>query len=200
MEKLSVLLLFSAVLGVSCEDLIPLEKEKFSLESSSVTLSYNYSREASAGDTFFWYQQYPGTPPQFLISHSGSGTPISDPVSRLSFQVSVSCEDLAPTKNEESCIEGSSVTLSYKSSKLSSGDYFFWYRQYPGTPPQFLISHSGSGTPISKPVPRLSFKVSEDKIHVNLQISSAAVTDSAVYYCAVKPTVTGNTKTLYKNH
>ncbi|CAJ1073149.1 unnamed protein product [Xyrichtys novacula] len=128
MEKLSVLLLFSAVLGVSCEDLTPLEREKFSLESSSVTLSYKYSREASAGDYFFWYRQYPGKPPQFLISHSGSGTPISDPVSRLSFQVS------------------------------------------------------------------------EDKIHMNLQISSAAVTDSAVYYCALQPTVTGNTKTLYKNH
>uniref|UniRef100_A0A667WLI1 Immunoglobulin V-set domain-containing protein n=1 Tax=Myripristis murdjan TaxID=586833 RepID=A0A667WLI1_9TELE len=34
---------------------------------------------------------------------------------------------------------------------------------------------------------------------VDLEISSAAVTHSALYYCAVKPTVTGNTQSLYKN-
>ncbi|MED6272445.1 hypothetical protein CHARACLAT_030452 [Characodon lateralis] len=50
-----------------------------------------------------------------------------------------------------------------------SANYLFWYRQNPGKPPEFLKSHSPS------------------------------VTDSAVYYCAVEPTVTGNTRTLYKN-
>ena len=34
---------------------------------------------------------------------------------------------------------------------------------------------------------------------INMIISSAAVTNSAVYYCALRPTVTGNTNTLYKN-
>uniref|UniRef100_A0A3B4VR40 Immunoglobulin V-set domain-containing protein n=1 Tax=Seriola dumerili TaxID=41447 RepID=A0A3B4VR40_SERDU len=75
----------------------------------------------------------------------------------------------------------------------------FWYRQYPGKPPEFLISHTGTGKEVSDPVSGLSFKVSEDQTRMDLNISSAAVSDSAVYYCAVKPTVTGNTKTLYKN-
>uniref|UniRef100_A0A3P9L2J1 Ig-like domain-containing protein n=1 Tax=Oryzias latipes TaxID=8090 RepID=A0A3P9L2J1_ORYLA len=101
---------------------------------------------------------------------------------------------------EESTLEGTSVTLSYKYKNAAIGnEYFFWYRQFPGKPPEFLISHSGTGTPISQTIPGFSFKVSDDQRQMDLQISSAAVTDSAVYYCAVRPTVTGNNKTLYKN-
>ncbi|KAL7387419.1 hypothetical protein ABVT39_023234 [Epinephelus coioides] len=109
----------------------------------------------------------------------------------------VSCEELTPVKNEEYSLEGSTVTLSYRYSKLSPSDYFYWYRQYPGKPPEFIISHSASGTEGNKQIPRLTIKV-EDK-QINMNIFSAAVTDSAVYYCAVRPTVTGNTKILYKN-
>ncbi|CAI5676924.1 unnamed protein product [Oreochromis niloticus] len=112
----------------------------------------------------------------------------------------VSCQQLTANKTEESSLEGSTVTLSYRYSRQAAGDdYFFWYRQYPGKPPEFLISHSGTGMKMSDPVPEITFKVSEDKTLMTLQISSAAVTDSAVYYCAVRPTVTGNSKTLYKN-
>ncbi|XP_065809417.1 uncharacterized protein [Labrus bergylta] len=99
----------------------------------------------------------------------------------------VSCEDLTPVKNEEHSLEDSTVTLSYSYSKQAVGnDYFFWYRQYPGKQPQFIISHSSTGRLISDPVSGLSVRVREDKKHLDLQISSAALTDSAVYYCSVK--------------
>ncbi|KAJ4921621.1 hypothetical protein JOQ06_023003 [Pogonophryne albipinna] len=107
----------------------------------------------------------------------------------------VSCEDLTPVKTEEFSSEGSTVTLSYKAG--SNANYYFWYRQYPGEPPEFLISHSASGTVVTNPIPGLNITVESNRI--NLIISSAAVTDSAVYYCALRPTVTGNTNTLYKN-
>uniref|UniRef100_A0A672H6R7 Immunoglobulin V-set domain-containing protein n=1 Tax=Salarias fasciatus TaxID=181472 RepID=A0A672H6R7_SALFA len=94
-------------------------------------------------------------------------------------------------------LSGSNVSLVYEYQKLSSSDYFFWYRQYPGKPPQLLISHSATGSVGINPVPGLEIKVTEKQIH--LIISSAAVSDSAVYYCAVRPTVTGNTQPLYKN-
>uniref|UniRef100_A0A3P8SMA6 Ig-like domain-containing protein n=1 Tax=Amphiprion percula TaxID=161767 RepID=A0A3P8SMA6_AMPPE len=98
----------------------------------------------------------------------------------------------------ESSLEGSTVTLTYNNSQQATGgDEFYWYRQDPGKPPEFLISHSASGTPILEKMSGLKIQVEGKQI--NLEIISAAVSDSAVYYCAVKPTVTGNKKTLYKN-
>nr|BAB82558.1 T-cell receptor alpha [Paralichthys olivaceus] len=103
----------------------------------------------------------------------------------LSILTGVSCDELTPDKTEEFSGEGSTVTLSYNYPKLTIGDNFFWYRQYPGKPPEFLFSHSASEQEGAAPTPGLRFKVEQKKIQ--MIISSAAVTDSAVYYCAVRP-------------
>ncbi|KAG7240194.1 hypothetical protein INR49_027201 [Caranx melampygus] len=66
------LLFVSTLTGVSCEDLSPVQTEDFSSQGTTVTLSYNYAKKATAQDYFFWYRQYPGKPPEFLISHSGT--------------------------------------------------------------------------------------------------------------------------------
>uniref|UniRef100_A0A9J7XTD8 Ig-like domain-containing protein n=1 Tax=Cyprinus carpio carpio TaxID=630221 RepID=A0A9J7XTD8_CYPCA len=104
--------------------------------------------------------------------------------------------------------EGSNVTLScsYSSADYlycySSAYYLHWYRQYPGSAPEFivLISDSAKEAKESYVDSRFMTKVSKGKEnHVDLEISSASITDSALYYCALEPTVTGNTRTLYKN-
>uniref|UniRef100_A0A3P9PXT3 Ig-like domain-containing protein n=1 Tax=Poecilia reticulata TaxID=8081 RepID=A0A3P9PXT3_POERE len=106
-------------------------------------------------------------------------------------------------KIEEFSSEGSSaaLTCSY-TNKISAGDDFFWYRQNPGKPPEFIFYISGLNSSRSaeslKSSTRFSTYLRGEK-HLDLLISSAAVTDSAVYYCALQPTVTGNTRTLYKN-
>ena len=109
--------------------------------------------------------------------------------------------DLTPVEQRKNSLEGTSVTLSYTLSKTATGnDYLFWYRQYPGEPPQFLLYISGLG--INKTAEslgsdkRFSTELTEEKTGVDLKISSVAVTDSALYYCALRPTVTGNTDSL----
>uniref|UniRef100_A0A3Q1HG34 Immunoglobulin V-set domain-containing protein n=1 Tax=Acanthochromis polyacanthus TaxID=80966 RepID=A0A3Q1HG34_9TELE len=115
----------------------------------------------------------------------------------LFLHLGVNCQQLTAVKNEESSLEGSTVTLTYKySQQAAGGDLFLWYRQHPRKPPEFLSYHYGTKNGTKA---RLSAAVSDDKNQIILKISSAAVTDSAVYYCAVRPTVTGNLKTLYKN-
>uniref|UniRef100_A0A3Q0SEH5 Ig-like domain-containing protein n=1 Tax=Amphilophus citrinellus TaxID=61819 RepID=A0A3Q0SEH5_AMPCI len=108
--------------------------------------------------------------------------------------------ELTPNNKEESSLEGSTVTLSYRYSKQAAGrDEFYWYQQYPGKAPELLIYHLGSGSVMKQEISGLSIRVVDGQRQMDLQISSAAVTDSAVYYCTVRPTVTENSKTLYKN-
>uniref|UniRef100_A0A3B3D5N9 Ig-like domain-containing protein n=1 Tax=Oryzias melastigma TaxID=30732 RepID=A0A3B3D5N9_ORYME len=102
-----------------------------------------------------------------------------------------SSEDLLkPLKDEVMDLEGEYVTLSCKYS--GSINYIFWYQQNSSSSPQYLIKEYAD-------TEKFSVKHNKPKKEFHLQISSAAVSDSAVYYCAVEPTVTGNNKTLYKN-
>uniref|UniRef100_A0A8D0D9B2 Ig-like domain-containing protein n=1 Tax=Sander lucioperca TaxID=283035 RepID=A0A8D0D9B2_SANLU len=98
-------------------------------------------------------------------------------------------------------IEGRSVTLSCTYSVQA--DNLQWYRQDPGSAPQFLLLITDTTSPsvveATPPHPRLNATLNKEKNQVDLKIISAEVSDSAVYYCAVRLTVTGNTKTLYKN-
>ncbi len=76
-----------------------------------------------------------------------------------------------------------------------------WYRHDIDSTLEFLvlIMESGQNQTATPPHPRLTASVDKDNKLVNLEIFPADVKDSAVYYCALQPTVAGNTWTPYKN-
>uniref|UniRef100_A0A8C2I691 Ig-like domain-containing protein n=1 Tax=Cyprinus carpio TaxID=7962 RepID=A0A8C2I691_CYPCA len=74
-----------------------------------------------------------------------------------------------------------------------------WYRQYPRSKPEFLLYIFPQGLLSEDRPPRFTAAVNQDNKQVVLNISSAVETDSAIYYCALVPTVTGNPPALYKN-
>ncbi|KAJ8274531.1 hypothetical protein COCON_G00091560 [Conger conger] len=94
---------------------------------------------------------------------------------------------ITSTSREEHVLCGSSVTLSCNYSALNLNNLQS-YHQHPGSKPEFLIVIYAEEK-IDK-----WFTVKHDKTnrHVQLEISSAEVTDSALYYCALQSTVTGN--------
>ena len=110
-------------------------------------------------------------------------------------------DDITASNAEVFSSEGHTVTLSCNYSVQARN--LQWYRQDPGSAPQFLLLITDTTPPsvvdAKPPNPRLTATLNKKKNEVVLQISSAAVSDSAVYYCALQPTLTGNTKTLYKN-
>ncbi|KAL0153920.1 hypothetical protein M9458_050769 [Cirrhinus mrigala] len=119
-----------------------------------------------------------------------------------SFICGSSANVITPVQTEIYKTEGENVTLSCN---YSSASTLQWYRQYPGSAPEFLLIILPATGKISQKSaivdqdPRFFGKVNEEKTHVILEISSAKLTDAVLYYCALQPTVTGNTTTLYKN-
>uniref|UniRef100_A0A4W4ENH2 Ig-like domain-containing protein n=1 Tax=Electrophorus electricus TaxID=8005 RepID=A0A4W4ENH2_ELEEL len=110
------------------------------------------------------------------ISFSGDST--QDSITSLSSAVSFK--------------EDQTVSLSCNYSYTVNMNNLQWYRQYSNSEPQFIVlvaEYRQNQTADSDP--RLSAHLHTSVKRVDLLISSAAVSDSALYYCALQPTVTG---------
>ncbi|KAK7159417.1 hypothetical protein R3I94_005673 [Phoxinus phoxinus] len=112
-----------------------------------------------------------------------------------------SSEGIAPVSPNEFVSEGKTITLSCKYTGSAATDTLHWYRQYPRSRPDFLflVNEAKFKQPADPPIPGISARLNEEKNRVDLEITGTALTDSALYYCALQPTVTGNIQALYKN-
>ncbi|KAI5610208.1 hypothetical protein C0J50_9361 [Silurus asotus] len=109
-----------------------------------------------------------------------------------------SIEPLSTYKAED---EGDNVTLSCKYKTSATYTYYLhWYRQHPKSKPKFILYiNDATGQKSDSIPPRLDVNIDKTNKQVNLIISSAAASDSDLYYRALVPTVTGNPAALYKN-
>ncbi|KAK7878247.1 hypothetical protein WMY93_034366, partial [Mugilogobius chulae] len=89
------------------------------------------------------------------------------------------------------------IECNYKTS--DSYPYLFWYKQDGRGALEYLLRIVNTGTiDRSSKFNKAKFDAKLNKTSLSLIIQDVDVTDSAVYYCALRPTVTGNTKTLNK--
>uniref|UniRef100_A0A8C2F1G0 Ig-like domain-containing protein n=1 Tax=Cyprinus carpio TaxID=7962 RepID=A0A8C2F1G0_CYPCA len=93
--------------------------------------------------------------------------------------------------SEKQAQDGNSVTLSCNYTGVVYN--LLWYRQYQRSKPELLLFMTESGDPVKEDPSAhwLSAKVDKHRKLMELEISPAK-TDSAMYYCALLPTVTGN--------
>uniref|UniRef100_A0A3Q3MT71 Ig-like domain-containing protein n=1 Tax=Labrus bergylta TaxID=56723 RepID=A0A3Q3MT71_9LABR len=111
-------------------------------------------------------------------------------------------ELVTPFREVMMAVDGDdAVTLGCQYNSSSSNDYLFWYKQDGNNSPKFILSRFkiGEGKTMKESVERFSSTLDSTLRSVPLKIQKLQLTDSAVYYCALQPTVTGNTTTLYKN-
>ncbi|KAK9538309.1 hypothetical protein VZT92_003493 [Zoarces viviparus] len=95
---------------------------------------------------------------------------------------------------------GQTVTLNCTFETTNTAPTLFWYKQELNDFPTYVLRRDTFKTEDNAPeFQKDRFDATINKKSVPLKIQKLLLSDSAVYYCALKPTVTGNTKTLYKN-
>uniref|UniRef100_A0A8C3SG65 Ig-like domain-containing protein n=1 Tax=Chelydra serpentina TaxID=8475 RepID=A0A8C3SG65_CHESE len=85
--------------------------------------------------------------------------------------------------------EGQSVTLHCNFTTVDPSPYLFWYRQYPNQPPQHILTKTKFDVP-DQTLAQGKFSAS---LHlgnktVPFKIEAVSQQESAVYYCALRPT------------
>lgn len=83
------------------------------------------------------------------------------------------------------CTEGEDVKLPCNHSTISGADYIHWYRQNPNQSPQYII-HGLQNTVTNS---MGSLTIASDRKSSTLVLPKLTLRDTAVYYCALRPTV-----------
>ncbi len=94
------------------------------------------------------------------------------------------------------------LTCNYTTKSTNADAYLFWYKQLPNKSPTFILNKYpfSEGTTEPEFKRRFSAKLDTTSRTVPLMIQDVRVSDSAVYYCALRPTVTETHSTLTQKH
>ncbi|KAM9321890.1 uncharacterized protein KZ484_021805 [Pholidichthys leucotaenia] len=103
------------------------------------------------------------------------------------------------TQEYVTAAEGDTVTLGCTFETTAPYPYLFWYKQEGNSRPTFILSRFKFGEGKTEDKEKHSSTLDATRRSVPLKIHNLQVSDSAVYYCALRPTVTGNSKTPNQN-
>ncbi|KAG9331218.1 hypothetical protein JZ751_019731 [Albula glossodonta] len=162
---LCLFLLFSTVrLGFSAGDEVTQQEEPMSkAEGQEVSLECSFNTDRSYPD-LYWYRQYPGSTLQYILYNGNqkhraefakgrfdsaldkSKGKIILTISQLIPEDSFTAGDnVSQEEKLKSGSEGEQVSLECSFQTGSSEYYLYWYRQYPGSAPQYILRRGYSG-------------------------------------------------------
>ncbi|KAK5606956.1 hypothetical protein CRENBAI_012429 [Crenichthys baileyi] len=95
--------------------------------------------------------------------------------------------------------EGDTRTLGCTFQASGGNDALFWYKQEENSFPKYMLKQYYQTRENAPEFSKDRFQAQVNNSAFDLKIQDLQVSDSAVYYCALQPTVSGNTRTLYNN-
>ncbi|KAJ0012220.1 hypothetical protein NQD34_013195 [Periophthalmus magnuspinnatus] len=113
-------------------------------------------------------------------------------------------DTVTQTQGDASVPQGHTATIQCTFKTSDPSPTLFWYKEEGQGARKCMIMKTKSSSTWSQTIKFAEFKEERFEVEAelnsfSLKIQDVDVTDSAVYYCALQPTVTGNTKTLNKN-
>ncbi|MGH0188234.1 UNVERIFIED_CONTAM: hypothetical protein FKN15_028534 [Acipenser sinensis] len=101
-------------------------------------------------------------------------------------------DTVTQTPGNMNAVEGQSITLDCKYSTSSSLQYLLWYIQDPNDFQRYVLRRDnfGAGENADEFKGRFDAFLNKTLKTVPLTIQQTELSDSAVYYCALRPTVT----------
>uniref|UniRef100_W5MG83 Ig-like domain-containing protein n=1 Tax=Lepisosteus oculatus TaxID=7918 RepID=W5MG83_LEPOC len=94
-------------------------------------------------------------------------------------------------------VEGEAAVLNCSYSTSDSSPYLFWYVQYSNDFPRYVLRRLASGYKENADKFKKRFDATLDKNTILLTIQKTEISDSALYYCALRPTVRIRQSTQY---
>ncbi|MEE6509019.1 hypothetical protein FKM82_023854, partial [Ascaphus truei] len=98
-------------------------------------------------------------------------------------------DNVTQTIPEVTSQEGGQVTFDCQYETISSNPDFFWYVQHPETSPQFILRRDYYSKNEEEPGTNYAAKLNKENKSIYLRVSDLSVSDSGVYFCALRPTV-----------
>uniref|UniRef100_A0A674NMN1 Ig-like domain-containing protein n=1 Tax=Takifugu rubripes TaxID=31033 RepID=A0A674NMN1_TAKRU len=181
LRRTSCLLCFpETTWGTQKDTVLQPKAEEMAAEDQTVTLDCHYTSTVTDVN-IFWYKQDGTSRPQFILSRFtiGKGKTEDEFEERFSSTLNPTMKS-APLKIQELQLSDSAV-------------YYCALR------PQFILSKFtfGQGKTEDEFKERFSSTLNSTMKSAPLKIQELQLSDSAVYYCALRPTVTGSSRSAH---